>query len=205
MIRCFLLFLQVKNLSWSSDSDILSLLYTDESDNSVVQLWTEKNYHSYLKQTITFKKDNPVLFLDWSLVGKSGKKLFILTPNEQRIYTYRWIIDRSRGKGETDKSVVAVIDGENLLLTNFRDNVVPPPLSQFCLNLGEQINAVVFASGGSNSNSNSLFCVLNDFRIKFYRYADVRIVFTFLKLYLNNSIVIYFILNYLLFSERLHW
>ena len=170
-------FFQVKNISWSSDSDVLSISYVDkETQQTHIQLWTEKNYHWYLKQNIKFAKDNPVLSMFWSSVPRSGKKLIILTANELRTYSYRWSIDHSKGKNQADKSVVGVIDGENMLLTGFRDNVVPPPMAYFTLNIGEQVNAIVFAPPNSNVySSNSFFCVLDKLRLAFFNYVDVRL------------------------------
>ena len=123
-----------------------------------IQLWAEKNYHWYLKQTITYPLDNKILYITWS--PNTDKDLIILSSKSSTIYTFRWEITYSNGKEESDKAAVAVIDGSKVLVTNFREVVVPPPMAQHTLQFEEPVNAISFAPTHSATNFD---LSLNDF------------------------------------------
>lgn len=170
----FFVFTQVKDLQWSIDSDILAVWCVNIDDGITrVQLWTENNYHWYLKQTISFSKDNPPLYLSWSTVPGCEKKLLVLTKEKYLIYTFSWTISHSRGKSQIDKALVGVIDGDRALLTGFRYAVVPPPMAHQALQIDEPINEVVFAPEVENKDSwissNVLFTLLHNNQLAFYK------------------------------------
>ena len=163
---------------WSSDSEILTVWSENlETEETILQLWTEGNYHWYLKQTITFDKDTPVIYVTWSMAPKSGKKLIILTHVNLITYTFIWTVNHSRGEDSTDKAVVGVIDGEKALITGFKDGIVPPPMAQQTLEVSEAINALLFAPAGINKksiiNSNAIICLLDNYRLALYIDAKV--------------------------------
>lgn len=149
-----------------------------EDSSSVLQLWTENNYHWYLKQTIKFSMDNPLICTAWSTASFS-KKLILLTKKELTTYEYNWCINHSRGKTTDDKSVVGVIDGNKLLTTGLRIGIVPPPMAHQTLEISEPINAIAFAPDVENKNgwldSNAFFCVSMSNKLIFYEYVIVSI------------------------------
>lgn len=73
------------------------------------------------------------------------------------------------GQTEHDESVVAVIDGQRILLTNFRGVVVPPPMSAFTLTEETFINSVGFIQHPGNPiASNKFFTISNQNILTFY-------------------------------------
>ena len=170
--------LQVKDLLWSSDSEVLTVWCENlETKDTILQLWTEGNYHWYLKQTIIFDKKTPVIYATWSSAPKSGKKLMVLTKESLITYTFHWTVDLSRGVGSTDKAVIGVIDGEKALLTAFKDGIVPPPMAQHTLEINQGINTILFAPADVGNefliNSNAIICILDDYKLALY--IDARV------------------------------
>nr|XP_034181462.1 putative elongator complex protein 1 [Osmia lignaria] len=166
--------MRVKDLFWSPDSEILTIWSQMEEDSSsVVQLWSENNYHWYLKQSIKFPIDNSLICATWC-TASSLKKLILLTYKEFIVYDYNWAVHHSKGKSVNDKSVVGVIDGNKLLVTGFRVGIVPPPLAHQTLETSECINAIVFAPDIKNEdtwiNSNTFFCVSDTNKLVFYKH-----------------------------------
>lgn len=167
----------MKDLFWSPDSEILTIwCRAGEDSSSVLQLWTENNYHWYLKQTIEFPVDNPLIFATWSTVS-FPKRLIALTKQELATYEYNWCVDHSRGSSILDKSVVGVIDGNNMLMTALRKGSVPPPMAHHTLETSEPVNAIAFAPDaecrGAWLDSNALFCVSASNRLIFFKHMIV--------------------------------
>ncbi|XP_043471428.1 putative elongator complex protein 1 [Leptopilina heterotoma] len=165
--------LKVKDLLWSDDSEILAIWCKNlETEETIVQLWTEGNYHWYLKQSLKFNKDTPVLYVKWSSASKSGNKLIVLTEMNLISYTFHWTVNYSRGQDSTDKAIVAVIDGEKVLMTSFKDGIVPPPMCQESLEMNGMINYILFApqeaTTKSSINSNALICISDNYRMSIY-------------------------------------
>ncbi|OAD52932.1 Elongator complex protein 1 [Eufriesea mexicana] len=165
--------IRVKDLIWSPDSEILAIWCQIEKDtSSVLQLWTENNYHWYLKQSIKFPINNSLIYATWST--SYLKKLILLTDKEFITCDYNWSVDHSRGTTVHDKSVIAVIDGNNLLVTGLRVGIVPPPMAHQTLETSESINAIVFAPDTKNKatwiDSNTFFCVSASNKLIFYKH-----------------------------------
>ncbi|XP_012140908.1 elongator complex protein 1 [Megachile rotundata] len=166
--------MKVKDLFWSPDSEILTIWgEMQENSSSVLQLWSENNYHWYLKQSIRFPVDNSLIRAAWCTVS-SSKKLILLTYKEFITYDYHWTVHHSKGKSVDDKSVVGVIDGNKLLVTSFRTGIVPPPMAHQTLETSDCINAIVFAPDLTNKdiwiNSNAFFCVSDSNKLLFYKH-----------------------------------
>ncbi|XP_076625115.1 elongator complex protein 1 [Colletes latitarsis] len=166
--------IRVKNLFWSLDSEVLSVWCQMQDGSSVLQLWTENNYHWYLKQTIKFTTDNSLMCATWCTTF-SCNRLILLTRKEFITCNYNWRVDHSRGKSERDKSVIGIIDGNHLLMTGLRIGIVPPPMAHQTLETSECINAIVFApditSEDSWIDSNTLFCVSDTNKLIFYKHV----------------------------------
>lgn len=149
---------EVKEVLWNTDSTVLAvwcedLLTDDNTDNckkSYVQLWTVGNYHWYLKQSLPFESDKPVSVL-WD--PEHAYKLHIVSSAGKYLqYTWYWATKCSHGKTENDQALVAVIDGDKVLLTPMRNMVVPPPMCAYSLQLPCAVNQVTFCCHGNTNN-----------------------------------------------------
>ncbi|KOC68440.1 Elongator complex protein 1 [Habropoda laboriosa] len=166
--------IKVKDLFWSPDSEILVIwCQIEEDSSSVLQLWTENNYHWYLKQSIKFPMDNSLICATWSATSFS-KKLILVTSKELITCDYNWSVNHSRGTTVQDKCVVGVIDGYKSLMTGLRIGIVPPPMTHHTLEIPEPINAIVFAPDVENKDnwvdSNTFFCVSSSNKLVFYKH-----------------------------------
>ncbi|XP_014368772.2 elongator complex protein 1 [Papilio machaon] len=154
----------VEDLYWSPDSEILTLSCKDLEDNTQkILLFTTSNYHWYQKQIMIFHDAERIdqIFWDNDFDVASNKKLHIVLQNGKHfIYSWIWTISHSRGKNSEDDAMVAVIDGRKLLLTGFRQTVVPPPMASLVLELDSDIHSVHFAPPHMQNNHN---CITNSF------------------------------------------
>uniref|UniRef100_A0AAQ5ZMD6 Elongator complex protein 1 n=1 Tax=Amphiprion ocellaris TaxID=80972 RepID=A0AAQ5ZMD6_AMPOC len=158
---------KVKELLWNSDSTVLAVWLEDMSmmnsrcaccASSAVQLWTVGNYHWYLKQSLDFGRDpqkapvcvcwDPERPLQLHAVSRSWTSI---------TYDWGWMTERSPGLDATDNANVAVIDGEKILVTSFRQCVVPPPMSSFELQLTSPVNQVTFLCRPQGTNQVAAF------------------------------------------------
>ncbi|XP_057324154.1 putative elongator complex protein 1 [Microplitis mediator] len=168
----------VKSLRWSPDSDILVIECKSADDNQqFLQLWTVNNYHWYLKQSIPFTRENPLLYYTWSTAPHAHKRLMVLTKNTFVNYSFRWTINHSRGTSAGDKSVVGVIDGDKILLTGFKMGIVPPPSCHKSLQIDCAINECIFAPSSSDYtdswvNSNTVFLLLQNSKLALCLYNE---------------------------------
>ncbi|XP_072938370.1 putative elongator complex protein 1 [Epargyreus clarus] len=139
----------VEDMTWSSDSEILTLLCKDlETNSQKILLFTSSNYHWYLKQTLEFNSSHNVKKLMWDNMFDvaNNKKLHVVLNNGQQYsYTWIWNIDHSNGKGSDDDAIVTVIDGKKILATGFRQTVVPPPMASTEIDLHDFIQSIHFA------------------------------------------------------------
>ncbi|KAG7163721.1 putative elongator complex protein 1 [Homarus americanus] len=138
----------LKDVAWNQDSNILLVWLKPiegterwHSAKSVIQLWTVGNYHWYLKQELSFKEE--VRYLSWD--NENPLLLHLLTLNHLHHYTWVVTTNKSCGFGPLDLAHVAVIDGQKLLMTPFRQSGIPPPMSAYEITFTGQINAVMFA------------------------------------------------------------
>ncbi|XP_053673500.1 elongator complex protein 1 [Anopheles nili] len=138
---------KVVSLHWSPDSDVLAVHWVDgENCTCYVDLYVIGNYHWYLKQRMHYTDSTHVAGMHWDQRHSAGKTLHLLTLEElsyERI-RFEFRVDRSVGHGEDDEALVAVIDSNRLLLTNFRRAVIPPPMCSYTLEQKHPINAVGF-------------------------------------------------------------
>lgn len=68
------------------------------------------------------------------------------------MFSLRWhfAVTRSQGQATEDQAIVGVIDGSNVLLTNFRGAVIPPPMCAATLSHSYGINRIGFIRQSSN-------------------------------------------------------
>ncbi|KAF5354980.1 hypothetical protein D9756_005531 [Leucocoprinus leucothites] len=148
---------KVKEAAWSSDSNILSVL-VEHDEGDMVQLWTAGNYHWYLKQEIpapNSQAGEPGRFssVDWH--PENPSYLILTTPSMSSLSlvcvlvsvskaqvihrAYSWETFSSPSQPPFDSGSVAVFDGSSILLTPFRTQNVPPPMSSLQLPLAPSL------------------------------------------------------------------
>ncbi|KAJ8268913.1 hypothetical protein COCON_G00115200 [Conger conger] len=142
---------KVKELLWNSDSTVLAVWLEDLSSgedgqlNTYIQLWTVGNYHWYLKQSLHFGKtpERAPACVSWD--PELPHRLHLLTRGWTSLtYDWGWSTERSLGDDAHDNGNVAVIDGDKVLVTTFRQCVVPPPMCAYELQLPAAVNQVTF-------------------------------------------------------------
>lgn len=82
---------------------------------------------------------------------------------------YCFSVSKSRGTSGSDEALVAVIDGPELLLTNFRSFVVPPPMCSFKLTVDRNINGIGFIKDEFDRDSNQFFILTESRELKIYQ------------------------------------
>ncbi|KAK5617225.1 hypothetical protein CRENBAI_010333 [Crenichthys baileyi] len=155
---------KVKELLWNTDSTVLAVWLEDLAAGldgtvkSYIQLWTVGNYHWYLKQSLDFDRDPQKAPVSFCWDPERPLWLHVLTHNWTSItYEWGWTTERSPGLDVTDDASVAVIDGEKVLVTTFRQCVVPPPMSSFELQLKSPVNQVTFLCQPTRTNRIAVF------------------------------------------------
>lgn len=143
---------------------------------NLVQLWSMKNYHYYLKQELyshdtqkprfrgfKWHPEDP-LSLYIICQGTSLKKNSFFSPTKQLFAdsiqhrTFTWDTFAARLPMPDDTASVAVTDGTRLLITPFRTQNTPPPMSSYhltlpstpvhaCLSNWQDTAAAVFTNG----------------------------------------------------------
>uniref|UniRef100_H2ZRP6 Elongator complex protein 1 n=1 Tax=Latimeria chalumnae TaxID=7897 RepID=H2ZRP6_LATCH len=168
---------KVNEVLWNTDSTVLALWLEDlqEGENSkpntYVQLWTVGNYHWYLKQSLHFGSDaeSQIVALTWD--PENPYRLHVLCCGWHYLcYDWHWSTDRSAGENCDDSANVAVIDGDKVLVTAFRQTVIPPPMCTYHLHLDCAVNQVMFHSEPHKSNDVAVLTADN--RLSIYRSAD---------------------------------
>nr|XP_003463826.1 elongator complex protein 1 [Cavia porcellus]XP_013001319.1 elongator complex protein 1 [Cavia porcellus] len=151
--------MKVIDLFWNADSSVLAVWLEDleREENpalkSYVQLWTVGNYHWYLKQSLPFSTclKSKIVSLMWDPV--IPYRLHVLRQGWHYLcYDWRWTTDRSSGDNSSDLANVAVIDGYKVLVTVFRQTVIPPPMCTYYLLLPHPVNQVTFSAHSKKSN-----------------------------------------------------
>ncbi|KTG06138.1 hypothetical protein cypCar_00036051, partial [Cyprinus carpio] len=150
---------KVKELLWNSDSTVLAVWMEDlkpgenKHPNTYIQLWAVGNYHWYLKQSLHFGSEplRAPACVCWD--PEKPLRLHLLTRGwVSYTYDWGWSTDRSHGTDCHDNANVAVIDGDKILLTTFRQCVIPPPMCAFELQLPVPVNLVTFRSQAQRTN-----------------------------------------------------
>uniref|UniRef100_A0A452UM88 Elongator complex protein 1 n=1 Tax=Ursus maritimus TaxID=29073 RepID=A0A452UM88_URSMA len=145
---------KVNGLLWNADSTVLAVWLEDLQREENLQLWTVGNYHWYLKQSLPFSTcgKSKLVSLTWDPVTPS--RLHVLCQGWHYLcYDWHWTTDRSSGENSGDMANVAVIDGsKEVLVTVFRQGVVPPPMCTYRLLLPHPVNQVMFSAHPQKSN-----------------------------------------------------
>ncbi|KAJ2931513.1 hypothetical protein H1R20_g5611, partial [Candolleomyces eurysporus] len=110
--------------SWSPDESLLVLV--------TVQLWTIGNYHWYLKHEVVAPEaapGKPGRFTSMQWHPEATLQLILTTADSIIHRHYDWETFSSPSKPPQDSGLVAVLDASGILLTPFRTQNVPPPMS----------------------------------------------------------------------------
>lgn len=149
---------KVRELLWNSDSTVLAVWMEDLKaenghPNTYIHLWTVGNYHWYLKQSLHFGNDPLKVPACVCWDPEKPLRLHLLTRGwASYTYDWGWSTQRSHGNDSYDNANVAVIDGEKVLVTAFRQCVIPPPMCAFELQLPDPVNLVTFHSQVQRTN-----------------------------------------------------
>ncbi|KAI1888284.1 hypothetical protein AGOR_G00183440 [Albula goreensis] len=164
---------KVKELLWNSDSTVLAVWLEDMNPgedgqlSTYIQLWTMGNYHWYLKQSLNFgtAQERAPSCMSWD--PELPYRLHLLTRGWTSLtYDWAWSTERSLGDDSHDNANVAVIDGDKVLVTTFRQCVVPPPMCAYELQLPAAVNQVTFHP--ESQRTNDLAVLTADGRIFVY-------------------------------------
>ncbi|KAF8845970.1 pol II transcription elongation factor [Paxillus ammoniavirescens] len=117
---------KIKDLVWSPDSAVLAV-WIEQVDEDIVQLWTTGNYHWYLKQELQAPGAAHFTSVVWH--PEASLRLVMTTPSQLITRMFTW--ETCAGANAT--GTVGVIDGDQVLLTPFRTQNVPPPMSSYQL------------------------------------------------------------------------
>ncbi|CAF0966914.1 unnamed protein product [Adineta ricciae] len=128
----------VKHLAWNKDSTILAIVLCQQND-SFLQLWSSSNYHWYLKQSFPFPSIN-IQALLWDI--DSANKLHFVTDNGRyHTMTWSWTSEVSY---TNIRSLVFLIGGSRLFVSDFTHSSIPPPMSSYEIICPSSILAIAF-------------------------------------------------------------
>lgn len=123
----------VRDLAWNSDGSALAVILVRFPANSqattAVQVWTMGNYHYYLKQEIALHRLTglPGCTVRWH--PEDPQHLYLASGNKAVHVILAPETASTVDAPPFDAAAVAVADGPSALLTPFRLQNVPPPMS----------------------------------------------------------------------------
>jgi elongator complex protein 1 len=121
---------KVKEACWSADSNVL-LVWIEEDAGDTVQLWTTGNYHWYLKQEIAAPSLEGGRYTSVTWHPENPLQILFTTKTKVISYWCRWETCAATAGVPNDTGTIAVVDGSSILLTPFRVQNVPPPMSSY--------------------------------------------------------------------------
>ena len=141
----------VEHLAWNKDSTILAVILRQEKI-SYLQLWSSSNYHWYLKQSFPFPSIN-VQALLWD-IDTSNKLHFITDHGEYSSMSWSWV---NQASYTNKRSLVPLIDGCHLFVSDFTHSSIPPPMSSYEVRCPSAILSVA-----SDDEQDQLILILAD-------------------------------------------
>ncbi|KIJ49936.1 hypothetical protein M422DRAFT_74490 [Sphaerobolus stellatus SS14] len=125
----------IKALDWNADSTVLSVWLETEGEDTV-QLWTTGNYHWYLKLEIpATAASSSTTFTSVSWHPEDPSILYLSQNQSLSVMKFTSGTTTSSLPSPSDTGLTPVVDGHTLLLTPFRTQNVPPPMSSYRLDL----------------------------------------------------------------------
>ncbi|KAJ9111710.1 hypothetical protein QFC19_001070 [Naganishia cerealis] len=129
---------EVRGLGYNSSSDVLAI-HISRKDTDVVQLWTMNNYHYYLKcEFFPPSSSMEVVPRRFSSVKWHPEKkdiIYLAGAGFVQQKKIEWETVANLLQIPDDTGTVAVVDGDKVLVTAFRAQNVPPPMSSYQLHL----------------------------------------------------------------------
>ena len=141
----------ILELAWNIDGTALAVVIQRGGEGSpsqklvdsclIVQIWTTGNYHWYLKQEIRVQDGGdgsaglPGSLIRWH--PENPMELYIAASRKVHHYTFAPDTAATLDAPPLDTACVAVADGVATLLTPFRLQNVPPPMSSMAISVPE--------------------------------------------------------------------
>ncbi|ORY20535.1 putative Pol II transcription elongation factor [Naematelia encephala] len=125
---------RIRGMAWNCDSEVLAI-WIERTEEDVVQLWSMKNYHYYLKQEIFSHRSDTKRLKGFKWHPEQPLVLYIIGTNFVQIRSFAWDTYSARRPMPHDTASVVVVDGNRLLITPFRTQNVPPPMSSYTIAL----------------------------------------------------------------------
>lgn len=127
----------VRDLAWNSDGTFLAVVLArspgDSGSTAVVQVWSMGNYHYYLKQEIELGALSglPGSTVRWH--PEDPMHLYLASKEGLTHLTFAYETISTVDPPPLDAAAVVVADGVSSLITPFRLQNVPPPMSTLIL------------------------------------------------------------------------
>ncbi|CAF3679104.1 unnamed protein product, partial [Adineta steineri] len=141
----------VEHLAWNKDSTILAIVVRQQNDSSL-QLWSSSNYHWYLKQSFPFSSVN-IQAIQWD-IDIANKLHFITNNGQYRSMTWSWT---SQVSYTNTRSLVFLLDGCHLFVSDFTHSSIPPPISSY-----EILCPLFILAIASDDDHDKLILILSD-------------------------------------------
>ncbi|KAJ9121784.1 hypothetical protein QFC22_002406 [Naganishia vaughanmartiniae] len=134
---------EVRGLGYNSSSEVLAI-HISRRDTDVVQLWTMNNYHYYLKceffPPASSAGDAPPRFSNVKWHPEKKDIIYLAGAGFVQQKKIEWETVAGLLQMPNDTGTVAVVDGaadltDQLLMTAFRGQNVPPPMSSYQIRL----------------------------------------------------------------------
>ncbi|XP_022162611.1 elongator complex protein 1 [Myzus persicae] len=155
--------ISVKQLLWNHDSSILCIQCADSNSNYLLFL-SCTNYAWQIKKWMTI--ENNIITAKWLL----DNSLQLITDNGS-YYTLYWTETLCTSSPGT-LDWVAVIDNSSVLLTPFKQVIIPPPMFDVKLNLDSPVDSVLYMPHNQSKNGNDVCIVTSDQTVHFYHYTE---------------------------------
>ncbi|KAL0482373.1 elongator complex protein 1 [Acrasis kona] len=131
----------VSHLLWNSGNDVLCVVSSDSNNQHILRLYYRGNYHWYLKQH--FILESPATCVQWD--AELPLRLHVhCQGGSYSCYDFCWDHCMSVGNESDNPTIMAVIDGCNLLMTPMRHCLVPPPMSASKLEFPHPVRSASF-------------------------------------------------------------
>ncbi|XP_066904475.1 elongator complex protein 1 isoform X2 [Halyomorpha halys] len=120
-------------------------------------LWVTGNYHWYIKQKFKFVSQTRNVWWDKE---RPNRMYALCEGGILQILEWTFVVNNSYHSHCEDKSFVSVIDNDSILLTSFKEAVIPPPMSSYKLICPSAVNHVMFAPFDKDQPSLHMLCAV---------------------------------------------
>ncbi|XP_027837017.2 elongator complex protein 1 [Aphis gossypii] len=155
--------INVKQLLWNHDSSILCV-QCDDSDKNYLLFLSCTNYAWQIKKWMTI--ENKIITAKWLL----DNSLRLIT-NNGNYYTLYWSETLCTSSPGT-QDWVAVIDYCSVLLTPFKQVIIPPPMYDVKLSIESPVDSILYMPHNESKNGNDICIITSDQTIHFYHYKE---------------------------------